>query len=66
MFPSLITNSDNNGRFNEEPVLYGDSITNFGGTVGDLGTLGDEHAMVHFLTPLLVVLEMLSVKGPWN
>ena len=33
----------NNGRFNE-PVLYGDSITNAGGTVGDLaGTLGDEH-----------------------
>ena len=33
----------NNGRFNE-PVLYGESITNVGGTVGDLaGQLGDSH-----------------------
>ena len=33
----------NNGRFNE-PVLYGESITNVGGTVGDLaGQLGGSH-----------------------
>ena len=33
----------NNGRFNE-PVLYGDSVTNIGGTPGTLaGTLGTSH-----------------------